>query len=128
MYNARAHYTMRRNTRCMPMQARGGPIGVQDQVLIVLNRCSYIGGGGPIPSRPFSGRTGGLCVHTVLTFLMYAQTLQQRAVFHQFRNALEKDDATILPHRAAEEVGMLQAADLNADTPIAGTHHIPTAC
>ena len=35
--------------------------------------------------------------------LAVEQTLAQRAVFQQFKNALEHDDANMLPHKQAEE-------------------------
>ena len=49
----------------------------------------------------------GIFVHIVLynynRRLAVEQTLQQRAVFQQFKRALEHDNADMLPHKKAED-------------------------
>lgn len=47
--------------------------------------------------------------------LAVEQTLAQRAVFHQFKRALEHDDATMLPHKKAEEARTIFPLPSNAE-------------
>ena len=47
--------------------------------------------------------------------LAVEQTLAQRAVFQQFNRALEHDDATMLPHKKAEEARTIFPLPTNSE-------------